>query len=1207
MIDKLKSVLRQPDTVLFVGSGVSLWSGLPTWRGLIEELSEFLNEEGLDSSLVDQELQRGDLLQAASFGFDKNKITKYQIMQFLKRACRLGIAKPHEIHQKLMELGPQCYVTTNYDKLIELSFNKWRPDEYYRIVVNRQLTETAEIVGTRATNFLFKLHGDVEDSDSIILTREQYRILNPGGELNHALETVKTLMVSRPFVYVGFGLKDPDFLYVKDLLFNTYKGGSRDHYAIIADIKDQEKDYWKREYGIHLISYQTIEKPGGKKDHSQLLTLLDQLCEIPTVEKYDLTNAEFLLGLTRHASKYLKHEKLESYIPLVASLVTEKRGNRNDIYYYRYSNEAIENILDNGPDKFVLIGLPGSGKSYSLKSSISRLSEELVKVCIDGTFNPETITIPIFGDLKLYRGHIRDLLENELPLGMSLNFMLSNFKIKVYLDAFNEMPRNYIEDNSWDVDFADFLKSTSQLQIIITSRTDDGLDNLELPIFNIDLIEREFIETNLSKFKIELKGIFKEDVISILQRPFFYKLVFTSKFQIDSETSPKKIYTDLIFLLNSDFQKRFEANIDLLPVLGSVAFNSIDNGEEAFKSEQVKKYLREELSNAKNILFTADDIINWLVSREFLFPLINERICFFHQSVTEFLAATKLARIFETTPNTLREKLSFRRWDQALFLTLSLLSEEKSSEFLNILIEIDFDLALSAVRYVDYNSVEIIEKLLIQVKNRASSNESLKYSLGESLERQNLPVTSFHIPSLRKLIKYGDALGGAAVSIILEILKEKYKEDALNLLVKHCDDYNFCSAIGRALEQYITEDDLPKLLDITNRVQNQLGIKSKRELEGFDSSLSTMLQGMNPYLVYETFYIHSKSTKEQKIHLDVLEQFLQDTQTYEALVIAAELLLIGFPQFAVAIYFILKYSEEREKFDYSFLTNNHVVALTEIVISNDERNRDWAFGSLKIICDRRKDLLPFLKNQFQNKNGVLKAAFIYAITEKEDYSLVFEELESILHFNPNQLSEEPFSLIRDMDLEWQGHEALFVRLLKLRNLQLTYNLCESVYDIIVFETKNASKIVLDIGIITWWLDWFLELDEKDGNEWMFEDRVSRVIVNYVSRTTRQQFIDEFNNSNSIYRKVLGRKILPKLYDLSIEELTDDSILYLLEEIKTVFFDKFEASILVNIATEPFVIDRLLPLLKIAKNQFYENLLGILDKVGRKHGRRYIEE
>lgn len=222
---------------------MSLWAGVPSWSQLIEELAVYLEVSGRDAILVRAEAQRGDLLQAASYGF--YKLTKPQIGDFIRRACRYGIAKPQEIHRRLVSLGPRCYVTTNYHNLIEESLRIWQPDRFFRpAVTNRHLTETAEIVHASAMDFIFKPHGDAGDSESIILTREQYRQLLPGGERQAALESLKLLMVSRPVVYIGFGLRDPDFLYLRDLLSNTYKGGVRDHYAMMADVQEPEMDYW---------------------------------------------------------------------------------------------------------------------------------------------------------------------------------------------------------------------------------------------------------------------------------------------------------------------------------------------------------------------------------------------------------------------------------------------------------------------------------------------------------------------------------------------------------------------------------------------------------------------------------------------------------------------------------------------------------------------------------------------------------------------------------------------------------------------------------------------------------------------------------------------------------------------------------------------------------------------------------------------------
>ena len=1203
MVENLKRILRQEDTVLFVGSGVSLWSGLPSWPGLIHELIEFLKINGLDHSIIEQELKRGELLQAASYGFDK--LTKPQIAEFIRRACRLGKVKPHDIHQKIISLGPNCYITTNYDKLIELSFQRWLPENYFRTVINRQLTETAEIVGARANNFLFKLHGDVEDSESIILTREQYRTLNYGGELHHALETTKTLMLSRPIVYIGFGLRDPDFLYLKDLLINTYKGGARDHYAIMADVGEQEKDYWKRNFGIHIISYNTIINDDGKKDHSPILSLLDSL-KLPLKDKNKLkqpsavVDAEFVLNLARHASKYLDFENSKSHIPLIVHPLETNNKRKNDYFLYQHYCESIENILDKGPEKIILIGLPGGGKSYSLRSSAERFAKKLNRECIDGSLKSHITTIPIYVDLKLYQGNINELLEQNIPIGMNLDFLFSNFKVKIYLDAFNEMPREYIESNHWNSDFSGLLEKVST-SIIVSSRTSDGLENLELPIFNLDSIDKEFVELGLNKNKLLLKGIFKDEIISILQRPFFYKLIFENGFKIDAETSPQKIYSDLISLINQRFQNRFQIDLNLVVPLSNAAMDAIDHGEEAYKIGILSKYISIELKNSKNETLSPTTIINWLVSQNFLIPIINERICFFHQSVTEYLAATKLATMFVCNNDILKEKLSFRRWDQALFLTLSLLDINQAPIFLETIINIDFELALSSVRYMEGETKFIVDRLLLEMKSRASVGFDRMSQISHILE-DKVPLSEFHVSTLKKLIKVGNSLGGAAVSRLLEILEYSFTEEALTLLVDNCNDFNFCTHIGRSLRKYVTVDDLTKLLIITNQVQEKVPLKGTKKYEGFDSSLGELMKDFDPTLVYETFFDPSIDKKNQKVRIDVLCEFLRDCRNNEGLKISANLLLAGIDEAATEIYFITHFCRPEDHIDFSIFQLDHIKSLLAIAKGKKSENAEWALSAINSICSKREDFIPYILESSKKYDGVFKAALLYCASSKTGYKLVFESLEELLKLDSIKLSKEPFSLIGHMDqINWVGQELLFIKLLKLRNIKLAYNLCDQLNDF----REPQQQLVFDIGPIYWWLDWFTEYFDSKSKDWMFIDRVPSFIARHISKEKRQEFIDEFNKPDSLYWKTINRTIIRKLDDITIDDLSEEAIIYSLNELKNSRVNHWNTTILTDIATERFVTERLMPILKCAKGIELENLKEVIDSIGKKHKRRYI--
>jgi hypothetical protein len=64
--DQLKHALKQEDTILFIGSGISCWAGLPSWSGLLLQLADYLEACGGDAAIVRRELKQ-DLLQAAGY------------------------------------------------------------------------------------------------------------------------------------------------------------------------------------------------------------------------------------------------------------------------------------------------------------------------------------------------------------------------------------------------------------------------------------------------------------------------------------------------------------------------------------------------------------------------------------------------------------------------------------------------------------------------------------------------------------------------------------------------------------------------------------------------------------------------------------------------------------------------------------------------------------------------------------------------------------------------------------------------------------------------------------------------------------------------------------------------------------------------------------------------------------------------------------
>ncbi|WP_440217177.1 SIR2 family protein [Chromobacterium piscinae] len=1198
-------VLAQEDTVIFIGSGVSLWAGLPTWGGMIEELAKFVEFNGGKADLIRSEARRGDLLQAASYGFDK--LTKQQIGEFIRAACQYGRAKPHAIHEKIVSLGPRCFVTTNYDDLIEQSLRKWQPDRFYKPpITNRHLTETAEIIHARAIDFIFKPHGDAGDSESIILTREQYRQLLPQGERQSALESVKMILASRPVVYFGFGLRDPDFIYVRDLLANTYKGGTRDHYAIMADVSDAEIDYWRRHYGIHLVGYATTENPDKSRNHSELLTLLDTLLARRSAAvappAFDPKSPEVLLSLARHASALARMPKLT---PEFSIRVHSVRGKIDEIWpaLDRFDHSPVDSFLASGPERVVLIGLPGAGKTYALRRAAARLAECLNEFCLAETFDISAAVVPVFVDLKLYRGNLSQLVSQTLPISLPLHELVRAFKVKFFLDSFNEMPREFWESGSYESDFQSFIKSFHQASVVIGSRTSDGLAKLDMPAYCLDQIDERDVTTELQRLGINIGGRFGKETRWLLQRPFYFQYVASGAITLPSEAHPRDFYACLFESTNNAFASRFGIKMNLEVPLATVAYESLNRGEEAFPIAELIDTLKTAVDSAGIVDPQPQDIVNWLVSKSVLLPYSGSRIAFVHQSVTEYLAASELAKRYLSDPQLLREKLTLTRWDQALFLTLSLLPSEHADLFLRDVIKADFTLALNAVKYLETGRDEIISSLLSEVPKYSHPETQHTWNIQAAIQF-GLPITEVHELELRAILECGGSLGGAAVIRLVELRGEQIKDEILRLLFEKRSDFNFCvNGVGHALEPFASQQDASIIAAWADIIQSEISSDGHEDddVTGFISGASEILSSLDLSVVRDALLPSEDGSAIPAIRASILCDVIRNHDSTDALNLAAELLLRGVSEACVAIYFLGKYHKNLSQLSWESFSEEHVRCFHDIL---ETEGSSWALGVLKLLCGARDDLAELVEQIASHKLGIAKVAFHYCVSPT-DLVPVFDALRKFTELSEEERNREPLHLLRQISLDWSGKGDLFVELLKARDRNLTQALMGGSLSV-----RPTNLGTIEIGMIEWWLDWMLEVvqDRCYDDSFWFAHQLGTLFANQLSQEKKNLFFDEFNKSNSIYRQLLLHFILPHFQESTTDFFNEDTISFIFADLNREGATKgFGRHLLGNAATERFVTERILPLLREAQPPLEGNLRVILSQAGSRHGRRYIVE
>jgi hypothetical protein len=230
---ELARQIKKGECVLFLGAGIhapppqdSQTFAYPLeLRPLLGgDLAERLAEESHFKDRLPGEntpdLQRASLCFENTPGLLRAKLVD-RLDQYLVKG-----KKPSPILKMLAALPFRIIVTTNYDRLIEVALRQREKDPaviVYDPHSDRPTRDPAEDP-TEQRPLIFKMHGDLEQKDSIVITDEDYitfvqRMSEGKEELHPVPSTIRFRMKKWLTLFVGYSLRD----YNLRLLFRTLR------------------------------------------------------------------------------------------------------------------------------------------------------------------------------------------------------------------------------------------------------------------------------------------------------------------------------------------------------------------------------------------------------------------------------------------------------------------------------------------------------------------------------------------------------------------------------------------------------------------------------------------------------------------------------------------------------------------------------------------------------------------------------------------------------------------------------------------------------------------------------------------------------------------------------------------------------------------------------------------------------------------------
>ena len=1171
-LDQVAKILAREDTVLFVGSGVSMWSGLPSWSGLLEELSTELRSLGRASEVVDRERQSGDLMLAASYGMDQ--MTPMERVRFFRRVIDSSRA-PSDLHREIARLGPKCFVTTNYDQLLERALAD--NGDHIDVVTPNDTLELPSIVQARATGFVFKPHGDIASCETIVFTREDYRELV--SSRRSVFEAMGMLFASRPVVFIGFGLRDPDFLQLRDRIFGAFQSNPADHFAIMANVLDEERVYWRKHHGINLVSYDTTAGEVGLEAHRPLLSLVQQLAA--AVEETDSSSSRDevpdLLDLARYARGLSVEHPVAEDSDISLTLTAARTGDQRERSIENKLWGAAEDALTAFRGHLMIEGAPGAGKSHIVRRVVGGLASQLLSdsLSLDEP-DLEGLRVPILVAMRDYRGDLLDMLRDQLPQSVSLDRLIEAKAASIYLDGVNEAPEIEKDAGGLDEQLRHLLRIASENDVVITTRTHSVIDGLELSRAALDAVSEAEVEKHLFLRDISFSRV-SPPILDLLRRPLFFRAWLDGAIDVTSVTSIHGFYVQILSKFDDLLSERLSRSWTVVSSLGAVAARMINHGGLTAEADEVTDALKSSLPPGSD----AVQILRMFIDEGLLVPTSKRRLAFYHHSITEYVAAHHIAQRIERGEASAVSYLGLGAWDHTLLLTLGFLSPSASRAVHDSIMRADPALGLRGLHFVEHDQEAWVKRSLAALPGLLKDSAAQRFGIA----LHNLPVTIAHARELELIAELPGPIGGEALGVLSK-LHPRYMDRALDVIVSGSKGYNYVTEVARHLKAQMDDEACLEFL----RRMNDLVIPSSVEAE--------LLEG-----THEGDFLATMSAAEDLLAAATDQALIDASRKYESVIVGAAVIgalrnqrtLSAITHIRDAIeasqgnavfahYMQLNYGKPRRAIVPP--ASQSLMESLQLFLRRDHHAM-WALGTLKIYAESDPDVRIAIQNL--TATGLEAALLSYASGDLKGFN---DAVVALVSSRPDW-GVEPVSGLAGVT----GWEASAVAaLLETRDTRVTRAVLSSLQD------DDDSRIFVEIHDLKSWVD---RLREQQGASYFDAYLIGDFLANRTTDGFRRELISYFASSSDD-RTLLADFVLTRMPDLSLDDFDSESVRWLAsracEPRKS-----WDEHVIARVATEDTVERILLPMFVEASDAARRAVGSVLLEVGNRLGRRFVSD
>jgi hypothetical protein len=253
--DALADAIRRRQAILFVGAGVSMSIGLPSWDALIDHVLEELK---LERSVIEG-MNGGYQILAEFYRLKQGNIAPLRAwldQNWQVSSKRVSTSIPHKL---IVELDFPIIYTTNYDCNLEAAFEvHGRP--YVKIANAKDIARAADGVTQ-----IVKYHGDLDDDDSLILTETDFLDrLSFDSPLDIKF---RADALGRTILFIGYSMSDPNIRLLLHRIWGAWKKSGYEKHRpqsfVFMAVSNPIQEAVLARWGIKALTVEGAQTPDG--------------------------------------------------------------------------------------------------------------------------------------------------------------------------------------------------------------------------------------------------------------------------------------------------------------------------------------------------------------------------------------------------------------------------------------------------------------------------------------------------------------------------------------------------------------------------------------------------------------------------------------------------------------------------------------------------------------------------------------------------------------------------------------------------------------------------------------------------------------------------------------------------------------------------------------------------------------------------------